>query len=184
MRKCDDCNETLNPDMFHKKGKNKEGTKRYRNICKKCDYVKYGETRRKNRAKYAKNNPEKVNKQHNNYVKKRRENDADFKLKLMYRNAISRSVYKVKCKKDFKSETIIGCDFNTFKSYIEKHFKAGMTWDNYGEWHLDHIMPLATAKNKEDIIRLNHYTNLRPLWAIENKLKSDKIVEHQVSLPI
>ena len=43
-----------------------------------------------------------------------------------------------------------------------------MTWENRSEWHVDHIIPLATAKTEEDVYRLNHYTNLQPLWAHEN----------------
>jgi hypothetical protein len=51
-----------------------------------------------------------------------------------------------------------------------------MSWDNYGEWHIDHIIPISVGKNKEEIEGLNHYLNLRPLWAEENLKKSNKII--------
>ena len=74
------------------------------------------------------------------------------------------------------SETrILGCTIDEFKSYIESKFKKGMTFENYGEWHLDHIIPLATAKTTEDVIKLCHYTNFQPLWAEDNLKKGAKI---------
>ena len=51
-----------------------------------------------------------------------------------------------------------------------------MTLENHGEWHIDHIMPLASAKTKEDVIRLNNYINLQPLWAEDNLRKGTKIL--------
>ena len=52
-----------------------------------------------------------------------------------------------------------------------------MTWENYGlrGWHLDHIIPLSTAKTKEEVIALSHYTNFQPLWWRDNICKSNKI---------
>jgi hypothetical protein len=52
-----------------------------------------------------------------------------------------------------------------------------MTLENYGEWHLDHIIPLATATTREDVVRLNHYTNFQPLWAKDNLSKGAKIIK-------
>ena len=49
-----------------------------------------------------------------------------------------------------------------------------MNWENRGLWHIDHIIPLATAKTEDEIIRLNHYTNLQPLWAIDNLKKGTR----------
>ena len=51
-----------------------------------------------------------------------------------------------------------------------------MVWENYGMWEYDHIIPLSSAKNEEEVIKLNHYTNFQPLWKEENKLKSNKIL--------
>jgi hypothetical protein len=47
-----------------------------------------------------------------------------------------------------------------------------MSWENRRLWHIDHIIPLALAKNEDQLIKLNHYTNLRPLWAKDNLVKS------------
>lgn len=59
-----------------------------------------------------------------------------------------------------------------------------MSFDNQGEWHLDHIIPLATAETEEEIIRLNHYTNFQPLWAFDNLSKGSKIDEVQLKIII
>ena len=78
-------------------------------------------------------------------------------------------------KKSAKSETILGCTILEFRNYIESKFTEGMSLNNHGEWHLDHIIPLASATTEEDIIRLNHYTNFQPLWAKDNLIKGCKI---------
>lgn len=70
---------------------------------------------------------------------------------------------------------IIGCSYDFLMGYIETKFQLGMSWENRSEWHIDHIIPLASAKTEEDVIRLNHYTNLQPLWAADNIRKSDKM---------
>jgi hypothetical protein len=50
-----------------------------------------------------------------------------------------------------------------------------MTWDNYGVWVIDHIVPLATANTENEVIKLSHYSNLQPLWETENRDKWDKL---------
>ena len=90
----------------------------------------------------------------------------------------SRIADKIKYK-SMKSSDILGCDWKTFKQHLESQFEEGMTWDNHGinGWHYDHIIPLSSAKTEEELYRLNHYTNLQPLWAEDNLRKSDKISE-------
>lgn len=74
-----------------------------------------------------------------------------------------------------KTHEILGCDWDTFKIHLERQFLPGMTWENRSEWHIDHIVPLASAKTEDDVIKLNHYTNLRPLWAKDNLEKGAKM---------
>jgi len=59
--------------------------------------------------------------------------------------------------------------------HFESLFTNGMCWNNMGQWHIDHIIPLSTAITEEDVIRLCHYTNLQPLWAEDNLKKSNKL---------
>lgn len=62
----------------------------------------------------------------------------------------------------------LGCDLEMLKKYLQKQFKPGMTWENYGKWHIDHKIPLTSATSENEVYKLNHYTNLQPLWAAEN----------------
>ena len=87
-------------------------------------------------------------------------------------------IYGKKINKENKTLELIGCSPQELRNHIEKYFRKGMSWENYGidTWHIDHIRPLSLAKSWDDIVRLKlmHYTNLRPLWAKENLQKSDK----------
>lgn len=76
--------------------------------------------------------------------------------------------------KNTKTCSILGAEFDVVKKHIESMFKDGMSWSNHGKWHIDHIIPVASAKNEEELLLLNHYTNLRPLWAIDNLRKGAK----------
>ena len=75
---------------------------------------------------------------------------------------------------------IIGCDWQQFKIHIEEEFQDGMTWDNYGEWHIDHIVPKSFFKyTSTDDVEFKYcwsLNNLQPLWAEENLGKSNKII--------
>jgi len=77
--------------------------------------------------------------------------------------------------KKSKTYEILGCTFEEFKLHIESQFTNKMSWDNRSEWHLDHIIPISSAKTEEEVIKLNHYTNFQPLWAIDNLRKGNKI---------
>jgi len=79
--------------------------------------------------------------------------------------------------KKSKTYEILGCSYQEFKLHIESQFVEGMGWHNRNEWRVDHHIPLAVAKTEEEVIRLTHYTNLKPLWASDNIKKSDNIPE-------
>ncbi len=59
-------------------------------------------------------------------------------------------------------------------TFIESLFIDNMSWDNYGEWHLDHKIPVSWAKNEEELYKLNHYSNFQPMWAFDNQSKGDR----------
>ena len=71
-------------------------------------------------------------------------------------------------------EGLVGYSIEKLKKHIEKQFQEGMSWENYGKWHIDHIIPISKATCEQDVFALYHFTNLRPMWASDNIRKSNK----------
>lgn len=163
--------------LKHYKEVNKEALKVKNKKYRELNYdkiIKWKETNKDYFKKYRQDNRLKANK----YFKKRRDTDPVFRFKNNIRRLILHSFKRGKknFKKSDKTEVILGCKIEEFISYISLKFTEGMTLENHGNWHLDHIVPLATAKTEEDVIKLNHYTNLQPLWASDNLSKGSKIL--------
>jgi len=110
------------------------------------------------------------------YKKTKYSEDIYDKLKNNLRGRINSFLKARKITKKNKTIEIVGCSPEFLKEYLEKKFVDGMSWDNRSQWHIDHIIPLSSAKNEEEIYKLCHYTNLQPLWAIDNLKKTDKII--------
>ena len=70
----------------------------------------------------------------------------------------------------------LGCSIGTFKLYLENQFEEGMSWDNYGDWHLDHVIPLAQydLSNQTEFLEAANWLNYQPLWATENLSKGSQ----------
>lgn len=128
-----------------------------------------------NKKSWRKNNKDKINEYRRNYQKERLKNDPLFKLKSSIRNRVNLSFKRGGFTKRSKTGDILGCSFEEFKLYLEPLFVENMNWENQGEWHLDHIIPISLAKTEEEVIKLNHYTNFQPLWAEDNIRKSNRI---------
>jgi hypothetical protein len=118
---------------------------------------------------------------YNQYGKDRAKIDPVYRMKVQMRKLLIKALNGQS--KSKTTEQIIGCTYTELKDHIESQFEAWMTWDNKGlyngdfnyGWDIDHIVPLATAKSPEDILYLNHYTNLRPLCSHVNRnIKRDK----------
>jgi len=107
------------------------------------------------------------------YTAKRYSSDPIFKLKINQRSRV-RSI--LKNQKNGSTTQFLGCSFEELKIYIESKFVDGMTWENMGKWHIDHIVPLASFDlNQESAKKIAfHYKNLQPLWAIDNLKKGAK----------
>ena len=81
-------------------------------------------------------------------------------------------------RKAVKTEMLLGCTLAQAQAHLEAQFLPGMSWDNHGEWHIDHIRPCASfdLTDPEQQKQCCHYTNLQPLWAADNLAKSDNWV--------
>ena len=148
-------------------------------------YTKNNREKEKERLKlFAKNNPDKIKE----YRLKRKDKRKEY-IKLYERNRRNKDIkYKLLCslrgrlgrfvkQKTNRTLNILGCTLVCFKKHLEEHFTDGMTWDNYGEWHIDHIVPCAhfDMTKKKQVDKCFHYTNLQPLWAADNLSKGAKI---------
>lgn len=169
------CEKPATNDFFGTSQKTKSG---FRSSCKECRKLEsltyYNENKEKVKD-YYKNNRDKANEAQARYHEKRMRDPvkrAAYFARLFTTMALKRKGY---CKTSSTME-IIGCDFETFKAHIESKFKEGMSWENRSEWHIDHHIPLSSAKTKEEVIKLGHYTNLNPLWSIDNLKKGSKVV--------
>lgn len=100
-------------------------------------------------------------------------NDPVFALSKRLRQRIFHVLRNHKSKSTLE---ILGCSYEEFKIHIESQFTEGMSWDNLGDIHIDHITPISSANTTEDVYRLNHYTNLQPLWAKDNLSKYNKFI--------
>lgn len=110
------------------------------------------------------------------YHKIKLKEDTKYKLKFYLRCRLN-SALRNKQKQGSPIE-LLGCSVEFLKSYLEVLFQPGMSWDNHGEWHIDHIKPLASFKleDPDQLREACHYTNLQPLWAKDNLKKGKKNV--------
>lgn len=160
---------------YYQKNKEKIKTKSKENKKKRANIEK--EYQKKYRE---------LNKQKRNLKDfERRQNDLLYKLSCYVRSSINQAFRRKNYTKKSKTYEILGCTYEEFKNHIESLWEPWMTWDNYGQyngkpnygWDLDHIIPLSSAVTEEDVIRLNHYTNLQPLCSkINRDIKKDNII--------
>jgi hypothetical protein len=198
MKACSKCKVEKELLDFNKDKTKKDGLT---SSCKECkrkvdnNYSKNNKEKRKDYTdskkeekkaydkKYREDNKERRKELSKRYLlknrkpKKIKETNYVSKFKVNVRNLIKNSFKRNgnNYKKRTSSEDILGCTIQEFKTHIEKQFTDGMTFENHGKWHLDHIVPLVSAKTEEEVKRLNHYTNFQPLWAKDNLSKGCKI---------
>lgn len=135
--------------------------------------------RKKNYYEKIKKDPVKskeMRKKVNLYLRKKRNNNPHYRIK----QNLSRRLRTILNERNFiKNENIleiIGCSLDNLKKHLQKKFKKNMSWNNYGKWHVDHIVPCSKfdlTDVKQQRICFN-YKNLQPLWAKENIIKSNK----------
>ena len=196
MKKCNHCQQIKEINLFVKKSNDKYRPlcKDCYSLKRKEYYQKNKEVIKEKSKNWKLKNPDKFKKYYTEYnktisdkkrqyqrqyqreyMKNRKETDKLFKLSDLIRSKIRKCFNGYKSK---KTTEILGCSFEEFKIYLESKFEYWMNWDNHGlyngelnyGWDIDHIIPISSAKTEEDIIKLNHYTNLRPLCSYYNRV--------------
>lgn len=150
-------------------------------MCKLCLNAKERAKRASDPEEYNKKirenyqrNKDKINETRRKTLQKRRDEDPKYRAMM----ALHCRLYLAVKVKTGKTLELTGCSKEELITHLETKFTDGMTWDNYGEWHIDHIRPCASfdLEDPEEQKRCFHWTNLQPLWAQDNIRKGAKIV--------
>jgi hypothetical protein len=154
--------------------------------CKACRNKRDFDKRNLDRDAYNKNKREvyqktkdKINETRRKTLQRRRNEDPKYRAMM----ALHCRLYMAVKEKTGKTMELTGCSKEELTTFLEAEFTEGMTWENYGTWHIDHIRPCASF-NLEDPgeqKRCFHWTNLQPLWAIDNIRKGANYSKHSVA---
>jgi hypothetical protein len=139
---------------------------------------------------YSKKNRQKLNKIQREYTNERYKNDPVFRVTKLLRGRLYKIMFDLNIKKCGSTLKLLGCSFKKATNYLKYKFLPGMTHENYGEWHIDHIQPCASFNliDPKEQQKCFHWTNLQPLWGPDNLSKSDKLdwvnpKEREVGVP-
>lgn len=175
MKQCLECNKLLD-----------KPTDKHRSKCNSCRSAKYSDKinakKRNNydplkKQVYYQNNKVAIKARTSKTHIERRKIDPLYKLINQVRTRTNQTLKSKKLNKISNFAKYIGCTPEELKLHIEKQFQPGMSWELHSKdgFHIDHIIPLSSAKNEKEVYTLCHYTNLQPLWAIDNMKKGSKV---------
>jgi hypothetical protein len=171
-----------NRNRLRKYYKNYYTSNRDRCLKQKREYHKihkgkrteYNRTWYKNNVEHVRIYNQKNRNRRRKYQRDRRETDVNYRLRINLRNRLHGAL-----RGNYKAGSAVrdlGCTIPELRSKLESQFAEGMNWDNYGEWHIDHIKPLSkfNLANRQDCLEAFHFSNLQPLWKKDNLQKSDR----------
>lgn len=138
---CKDCKQEKYYTNFHINSPKIMGKGRFKGYCKSCQHKKMND---------------------------RKKLDIKYRLSCNLRKRLNAALKVKKWNKNNKFKNYIGCTLEQLKYHIESQFKDDMTWENYGKWEIDHIIPMTAAIEEKDLYILSHYQNLQPLWKLDN----------------
>lgn len=128
------------------------------------------------KKKYFQDNKDRIMKRNNEYMRNRKKKDALFKFKVRMRKTLHNSLCRNNYTKKIKTEIVLGCDLKTAQQYlINTAIKNYGSYNTETTYHIDHIIPLASATTEDEVIKLCHISNLQYLTAEDNLTKSAKI---------
>lgn len=176
---CSKCKIFKNKNEFNKHCRHRDGLQPICKFCQKESAKQYKldhpEYDKKHSKQYYLDNKEKIIKKQTEYHNNKYKTDLGFKLLKNLRHRIYMALKQNS--KSSRTNNLLGCSIKFLKSHLESQFIEGMTWNNQGQWHIDHIIPCASfnLSDPEQQRKCFNYSNLQPLWAIDNFKKSNKI---------
>ena len=134
--------------------------------CKECRKTSSPEIRRTNAAKRQAR------------LRERQRHTPEYKIANFSRVRLYKALSSQGIRKNCRTADWLGCSPAELRDYIAAKFEDGMTWENFGEWEVDHIRPCASFDLTDPVQRLScfHFTNLQPLWRGDNRRKSAKLL--------
>lgn len=193
LRRCPTCKEMkpLNTEHYHKSNSTLDGFAYACKACQRIRHIEYNKTDRARKLKRIRRQKDKVNpngylngnkykENRRRHEKERSRNDVMFAIKGRMRSRMFQALKRGKGGRSWQA--LVGYSVHDLKAHIEKQFTKGMTWRRFldGEIHIDHKIPVVafnfTTGNDIDFKRCWAINNLQPLWAKDNRIKSDKIL--------
>lgn len=167
-------------ENFHKDKSRSDG---YQYICKACDNIKNKQYRANHKDRetcrskaYYENNKHKIVKANTQRLQQRYRTDVLYRTRKLLAARLN-SALRSKSSKRLSILKYLGCSIQELKRYLESKFQPGMSWTNQGKggWEIDHIIPFAKfdLTVEDNLYLVCHYTNLQPMWADENRRKSN-----------
>ena len=161
-----------NEKLYEKK---LEYLRKWRESNKEKNYEYLKKWRENNWSKHLEINKKSRKKVMSKWKENKKKNDPSYHISETNRSYISRTI-KGKIQKKIKTEKIVGISFNNLIKHLEKNFKPGMSFQNYGDWHIDHIKPVSKfdLTIPGELEKCFNYKNLQPMWAEDNIKKGNK----------
>ena len=158
----------------------RDGNKEYMSNKSKIWYEQNKEHRKEYLKEYREKNIDNIRKTKRDYEKTRKNNDPLYKLISYFRTAIYQVLKESNVEKNKHYFDVLKYTPEQLMFHLENKFTDNMTWDNYGEWHVDHIKPISsfsiTVMGDEEFMKCWSLNNLQPMWGEENIRKSNKII--------
>jgi hypothetical protein len=153
---------------------NRKSNDNFSNICLDC-LPKNSWTKEKQRIsekKYRDNNPDKMKEKY-----KIQSKNINRRVRDSLNHRISDALFSKNIRKSNKTFYYLGCDIHFLKKWLSYLFEENMSFDNYGEWHLDHVKPCSSydLSNENEILECFNWKNIQPLWKSDNLKKNSKI---------
>lgn len=182
-KKCPHCGQVKSFADYDKRADRPGKVAAWCKTCRREDSTKWKarnperarEASRKSAAAFFLRNPERVRESAKRSVYNRLANNPEYRVLHNLRRRLNKAVTGVCCSASTKE--LLGCGMSQLMLWLESQFQSGMSWDNYGAWHVDHKRPCASfdltdpAQQRECF----HFSNLQPLWEKDNLRKSDRV---------